>query len=287
MGISPGDLIRHIVTGAIVVAVAIVGLKAWNNYKLEKQIVSDLRDLAHPTTSFEAAYDEDAISSLFKSMALLYRTRTELKKEPSEILREVFHGSDDGALFGSMNSGSNASSDPQAAIIGKSLLRNYQHCRTLGIFSNSENLRHLAEGKTPIITTGPDANTKAAIRFIINPAVSPGIEKIIPNMIISPPAEEEVDKPTDIQISRAKELVRALYDARVIERDTGDRLNQYYESFNAASEPAAAPDQQTTPAPHSDPAEEPQLTLPEDPKPEEETADPEVCPFDQPLPDNG
>ena len=287
MGISPGDLIRHIVTGAIVVAVAIVGLKAWNNYKLEKQIVSDLRDLAHPTTSFEAAYDEDAISSLFKSMALLYRTRTELKKEPSEILREVFHGSDDGALFGSMNSGSNASSDPQAAIIGKSLLRNYQHCRTLGIFSNSENLRHLAEGKTPIITTGPDANTKAAIRFIINPAVSPGIEKIIPNMIISPPAEEEVDKPTDIQISRAKELVRALYDARVIERDTGDRLNQYYESFNAASEPAAAPDQQTTPAPHSDPAEEPQPTLPEDPNPEEETADPEVCPFDQPLPDNG
>ena len=70
MGISPGDLIRHIVTGVIVVAIAVVGLKAWNKHKLEKQIVSELRDLAHPTTSFESAYEADATSSLFKSMAM-------------------------------------------------------------------------------------------------------------------------------------------------------------------------------------------------------------------------
>ena len=186
MGISPGDLIRHIVTGVIVVAIAVVGLKAWNKHKLEKQIVSELRDLANPTTSFESAYEADATSSLFKSMALLHRTKADLNKEPNEILREVFHGSDEGALFGKMESGSNASADPQAEVIGKGLLRNYQHCRTLGIFSDSENLRILMAGQTPIIKKGPDSNSKAAIRFILNPSVSPGAERIIPNMIISP-----------------------------------------------------------------------------------------------------
>ena len=138
MGISPGDLIRHIVIGVIVVALAIVGLKVWNKHKLEKQIVSELRDLAHPTTSFESAYEADATSSLFKSMALLHKTKDKLNKEPNEILREVFHGSDDGALFGKMESGSNASPDPQAGVIGKGLLRNYQHCRTLGIFPTAK-----------------------------------------------------------------------------------------------------------------------------------------------------
>ena len=281
MGISPGDLIRHAVTGVVVVAVAIVGLKAWSKHKLEKQIISELRDLAHPTTSFEAAYDEDAISSLFKSMALLNQTRVGLKKEPGEILREVFHGSDDGALFGKAESGSNASVDPQAEVIGKGLLRNYHHCLLLGIFSDSENIQNLAKGKTPIITSGPDSNSKATIRFIIDPAVSPGVEGIIPNMIISPPNVDEGSTPSDMKISQAKELVRALYDARVIDRDTGDRLNQHYESFSSNPEPASVPESSESPV------EEPRVTPPEDTAPEEETPDPEVCPFDQPLPDEG
>lgn len=283
MGISPGDLIRHVVTGAVVVAIAIVALKAWNKHKMEKQIVSDLRDLAHPTTSFEAAYDAEATSSLFKSMALLHKIKAELNKEPNEILREVFHGDDEGALFGEMESGSNASSDPQAELIGKGLLRNYQHCRTLGIFSDSENLRNLMAGKTPIIKSGPDSNSKATIRFIIDPSVSPGSERIIPNMIISPPDRGEGGKPTDMQISQAKEFVRALYDARVIERDTGERLNQHYESFNSAAGTRAVPESEAPPEALEEPEPAPQPAPPV----EESPVDPEVCPFDQPLPDNG
>ena len=287
MGVSPGDLIRHVVTGAVVVAIAIVGLKAWNKHKMEKQIVSELRDLAHPTTSFEAAYDAEATSSLFKSMELLHKIKAELNKEPNEILREVFHGDDEGALFGEMESGSNASPDPQAELIGKGLLRNYQHCRTLGIFSNSENLRNLKAGKTPIITSGPDSNSKATIRYIIDPSVSPGAERIIPNMIISTPDRGEGSKPTDMQISQAKEFVRALYDARVIERDTGDRLNQHYESFNSTAGTVSVPESEAPPETLEEPDPAPQPAPPIEESPEENPADPEVCPFDQPLPDNG
>ena len=106
-------------------------------------------------------------------------------------------------------------------------------------------------------------------------------------MIISPPNLGESDNPTDMQISQAKELVRALYDARVIERDTGDRLNQYYESFNSSSKPVAVPEA-GAPAESSENSDTNSQPLsPTDQSSEEESAAPEACPFDQPLPDNG
>ena len=90
-----------------------------------------------------------------------------------------------------------------------------------------------------------------------------------------------------MQISQAKELVRALYDARIIERDTGDRLNQYYESFNSSSEPVVIPEA-VAPAESSENSDASSQRLsPADHSSEEEPAAPEACPFDQPLPDNG
>ena len=106
-------------------------------------------------------------------------------------------------------------------------------------------------------------------------------------MIISPPNLGESDNPTVMQISQAKELVRALYDARVIERDTGDRLNQYYESFNSSSKPVAVPEA-GAPAESSENSDTNSQPLsPADQSSEEESAAPEACPFDQPLPDDG
>ena len=86
MAISVGDLIRHIVIGIIVLILLIFGLKVWNKHKLEKQIIRELRDLAHPTTSFEANHTDDATSALFQSMELLHRAKVELDKEPAAIL---------------------------------------------------------------------------------------------------------------------------------------------------------------------------------------------------------
>ena len=174
MDISVGDLIRYIVTGAIVLVLATFGMKVWNKQKLEKQIIRELRDLAHPTTSFESLYPDDGRRALFKSMGLLHKIRAELDKEPVEILKEVFHGDDDGALFGKAQTGRNAYIDPQEVIISKGLLRNYQYCRTLGLFSDGENRKALAEGEAPSIATGSSSGAKATIRYIIDPEVSPG-----------------------------------------------------------------------------------------------------------------
>ena len=280
MSISTGDLIRHIITGVVVLIIAIFGLKVWNKIKLEKQIVSELRHLAHPTTSFESNYTEDAESALFKSVALLHRAKTDLKKEPMEILKKVFHGSDDGALFGKAETGRNASSDPREEVIRKGLLRNYQHCRTLGLLSDAEGRRSLSEGTPPLITKGPSSNSRVTIRYIIAPEVSPGVEKLIPNMIISPPDLEERQKPTDLEITQAKELVRDLYNASLIERETGDRLREHYEQINNPIETPPAQE------PVEEPPAEPEPESTPDPNSTETPTEEESCPFDEPLPDN-
>jgi len=277
MDISVGDLIRYIVTGAIVLVLATFGMKVWNKQKLEKQIIRELRDLAHPTTSFESLYPDDGRRALFKSMGLLHKIRAELDKEPVEILKEVFHGDDDGALFGKAQTGRNAYIDPQEVIISKGLLRNYQYCRALGLFSDGENRKALAEGEAPSITTDPSSGAKATIRYIIDPEVSPGVENLIPNMIISPPDFEVREKPTDFEIMQAQELIRDLYSSRLIEREAEDRLRQHYEQFNNPPEPGSTPEPEAPPEPRPEPEDKPVS------KPEEE----DVCPFDQPLPDNG
>ncbi len=276
MAISVGDLIRYLVTGTIVLVLATFGLKVWNKQKLEKQIIKELRDLAHPATSFEAIYADDGKRALFKSMGLLHKARAELDKEPVEILKEVFHGDDDGALFGKAQTGRNAYVDPREKIISKGLLRNYQHCRALGLFSDGENRKALAEGEAPSIATGSSSGAKATIRHIIDPEVSPGVENLIPNMIISPPDFEVREKPTDFEIMQAKELIRDLYSARLIEREAEDRLRQHYEQFNNPPEPESSPEPEKTPEPDPEPEDKPVK------KPEEE----DICPFDQSLPDS-
>ncbi len=280
MSISTGDLIRHIITGAVVLIIAILGLKAWNKIKLEKQIVGELRHLADPTTSFESHSAEDAESALFKSIALLHQAEAELGKEPVEILKKVFHGNDDGALFGKAETGRNASPDPREEVIRKGLLRNYQHCRTLGILSDGESRRALKEGTRPLVTKGPSSNSRVIIRYIIAPEISPGVEKLVPNMIISPSDLEEREQPTDLEITQAKELVRDLYNASLIEREAGDRLREHYEQINNPVEPP----------PSQEPVEEqpaqPEPEATPDPDSADEPEEVESCPFDQPLPDN-
>ncbi len=280
MTISVGDLIRHIVTGTVVLILLIFGLKVWNKHKLEKQIVRELRDQAHPATSFEAIYTDDARRALFKSMELLHKAKVELDREPAEVLKKVFHGDDDGALFGQAQTGRNAYADPMEEIIRKGLLRNYQHCRSLGLFSNGENRSALADGKAPFIANGPSSGAKAAVRYIIDPRVSPGVENLIPNMVISPPDLEKREKPTDLEITQAKELIGDLYSARLIEREAEGRLRKHYEQFNNPPEPE--------PEPATEPEEEPQPEPEPEPEdqPAKKSAEEDDCPFDQPLPDS-
>ena len=274
-----GDLVRYIVIALVLLVLGTFGLKVWNKQKLQDRIVKDLRSLTNQTASFEARNSTVARSALFRTMGLLHEAKKELDIEPAEVLTEVFHGDDEGALFGRKETGPNAYSDPKADIIRKGLLRNYTHCTNLGLFSDSENLKMLAEGKPPSISNGEAAGANAVVGYIVEPEIAAGIESIIPNMVISSPAarNEQDAPPTEFEITRAKELIRDLYRARLIDRDAEDRLSLHYERFNAPPDPAPpsepAPEGPETPGPEPEPGPEAKQ-----PPPVEDD-----CPFDTPL----
>lgn len=275
---SIGDLVRYIVVGAIVLALGVFGMKIWKKQKLEKTIVKELRTLANPTASFEQAFAEQAEAALLKSMAYLYEADSKLGKNPTEILLEVFHGSDNGALFGKVPEGRETYGDPKAELIRDGLLRNYQHCITLGLFKETESLQALQEGKAPRISSGPASGGNATISHIIDPDASAGMEKLIPNMVISPPNHSH-DKPTDTEIRLAKELASDLFGARLIERDAEERILNHYDQFNAPP-----PEPEPEPEPQPEPEPEPKPTRDRD-KPKE---DEDECPFGEgELPSTG
>jgi len=278
-----GDLVRHIVIAVILLVLAAFGLKTWNKQKLETRIVRDLRSLTNPTASFEARTNDVARSALFRTMGLLHEAKSKLDMEPAEILSEAFHGDDEGALFGPKETGRESSSDPKAQIIGEGLLRNYTHCTNLGLFSDGANLMSLGNGEPATITKGASSGENAVISYIVDPGIASGIENIVPNMVISSPGTSEADDeiPNEFDITSAKNLIGALYRARLIDRDAEDRLTLHYERFGSPTGPepqkTSANDvpEDSGPNPEPQPDSNPQA---KPPAPEEED-----CPFDTPL----
>jgi hypothetical protein len=271
---SVSDLLRYLFMAAVALVILIVGMKLWGRQKTDRLVVRELRVLASETSSFEQITPEDAQAALFKSMFFLHLADSKLKKEPGEVLQKVFHGKGNGALFPTLEMGQTYT-DPRETLIREGLLRNYQHCRTLGIFEESDGLNALEEGKIPKIFNGPATGSLVVIRHIINKEVSPGIEKLIPNMVISPPAQEgeEDGMPTDLEITQAKSLTSLLSGARLIEREAQDRIVEHYERASAPPEPEPEPEPVNIPEP--DP-----VSIPK-PAP-----DGEEDPFGKPLPQN-
>ena len=278
-----GDLVRYIVITFVVLVVGIVCLKFWNKQKLEASIVRDLRSLTNPTASFEAPTTDLATSALFRTMGLLHEAKSKLGMEPAETLSEAFHGNDEGALFGQRETGRDPSDDPRAQIIREGLLRNYTLCSQLGLFSDGTNLESLEKGEAPTITTGESAGANAVIHYIVDPGTAAGIENIVPNMVISSPrAGKNGDAvPNEFDITSAKNLIGALYRARLIDRDAEDRLSLHYERFSHSPTPPtpgkSPPGDTESPDTILEPATgaEPKIKAP--------CPEANECPFDTPL----
>ncbi|NNC87354.1 MAG: hypothetical protein HKN82_02710, partial [Akkermansiaceae bacterium] len=130
---------------------------------------------------------------------------------------------------------------PRERLIRSAFLRNYDNCKRLDVFSDTISRKALAEGQAPQIGAGPDAGESVRIRYIIDPAASPGAEKIIPNLVISPPGLRD-GKTDEFGIAQAKNLAAALSQAGLIEHPARDRIIAHYE--RVASEPdPAVPDE--------------------------------------------
>ena len=235
---SVGDVLRYAVIAILVFILLLFGMKMWGKQKAEKEITRELQSLASTTSSFGQFYEADAKKSLFLSISRLHRAEKSLGITPRKLLNKVFNAKKKtGGVSDDSDRSTRRRVDPGESLIRTALLRNYENSKRLGLFDSSLSIEALARGEAPQIQTGPAAGKIVRIGFIIDPKVSPGIEKIIPNLIIGPPVPLD-QVPTEFEIARAKRLASSLYNANLLEIKARDRIVEYYEKIATPPAPA-------------------------------------------------
>jgi hypothetical protein len=193
---------RYIITRTLfLLAVLFAILSAFNFVKKKQRqtaIIAELKSISSDSSFFKQFYPEDP---------------PEKAIDRGLGIEEVFFDSNTDPY------------EPTARekIIRSSLGSNYENFLKLGYKADFHTLESMKSGVLPILPVGPMAGKKPVIANLIDPAVSPGIDKVIANLEIRPPqAESRV--PSDIEIAAAKQLARDLADAKIIEEPVRDRI---------------------------------------------------------------
>jgi hypothetical protein len=213
---------RYILTRAIFLIAAIFAILSGFNFVKKKQrqtaIIAELKSISSDSSFFKQFYPVDAQKALVRAVALIAEAN-QLGIPPEKAIdrglgiEEVFFDSNTNPY----------EPTPREKIIRSSLGSNYENFLKLGFKADFHTLGAMREGKLPVLPDGPLAGKNPMIANLIDPSISPGIDKVIANLEIRPP-QTEAHVPTDIEIAAAKQLARDLADAKIIEEPARDRI---------------------------------------------------------------
>lgn len=216
--------IRYILTraGAVILAIvmALYALGYMKKRNRQAALVAELKSLSSDSSFFHQFYAEDARKSLIRAVGVIAEANN-LGLEPDKAINrglgmeEKYFAIDE---------------DKEAPPLRESLVRatlraNYENFRKLGYEADFHTLEMMRDGELPPVRTGPQAGTKAEVGTIIDPALSPGIDKVMANLEIRPPREKGVPM-SDVEIAAAKQLAANLALAGVIEEAAGRRIGE-------------------------------------------------------------
>ncbi len=213
---------RYIITRAIfLIALLIVVLyvvRFAKRKQREGDIIAELKSITSDSSFFQQFYATDAQKSLVRAIALMAEAN-QLGLSPDEAI--------DGGL-GIKRKYFTTDEDKQEPptrdkIIRDSLRSNYENFIKLGYTADFHTLQGMKNGELPAIPKGPQSGQKPEIGPIIDPALSPGMERVIANLELRP-ARTEKSKPSDVEIAAAKQLARDLDEAGIIEESARDRI---------------------------------------------------------------
>ncbi|MES2660655.1 MAG: hypothetical protein V4689_18665 [Verrucomicrobiota bacterium] len=213
---------RYILTRAAFFILALVAALYGMRYvkKLQRQsaIVAELRSIASDSSFFQQFYAEDARKSLIRAVGLIAEANT--LGTPPEIVIKKCQGVDT-KLFAS----DEERDEPplKVQIVTHSLRSNYENFLKLGYKPDVQTLAEMKTGTLPPIPSGPQSGKRPVVATLINASASPGIEKVLANLEIRPPQEEN-HVPTDIEIAAAKRLASDLAEAKIIEEPVRDKI---------------------------------------------------------------
>jgi hypothetical protein len=201
---------------AIVVALYVMGyVKKKNKHSA---LVSELKSLSSDSSFYGQFYAEGAQKSLIKAVGIIAEAN-KLGLAPEEAINRGLGIEEKYFLL---------DEDEVALPVRESLIRNtlranYENFRKLGYDADYHTLQILKEGKLPPVRTGPQAGSKAEVGSIIDPVLSPGLDKVMANLEIRPPREKG-RKMSDVEIATAKQLAKDLSSAGIIEKSAEKRI---------------------------------------------------------------
>ncbi len=234
------EYIKQGVLITITLALCLFGIKTCRKFQAERKIIIELSSHASESAAYEQFYQENAQENLLKAMFYIH-SGVKMSNTPAELLAEVM-AADKKEWFSSEKPNK---LPIRKALIHDTLLSNYDHCLKLGLFENQLNLKALSKGELPTIVNGPNQGEEALILNIIPPAALPGAEKLLPNMIISPPLTKEeeakISTPTEFELARAKRLAQQLTTADLIAQEAYRKVIDYYQQSSTAEDQKKAP----------------------------------------------
>ena len=201
---------------AIVVALYVMGyVKKKNKHSA---LVSELKSLSSDSSFFGQFYAEDAQKALIKAVGLIAEAN-KLGLAPEEAINRGLGIEEKYFLLDE----DNEAPPLKETLIRNTLRANYENFRKLGYDADYHTLEMLKEGKLPPVRTGPQAGSKAEVGTIIDPVLSPGLDKVMANLEIRPPREKG-RKMSDVEIATAKQLAQDLSSAGIIEESARKRI---------------------------------------------------------------
>jgi hypothetical protein len=215
---SPAYLLTRsaYVVGLLVVVLLVSGFI--RKIRRQSAIFAQLESITSDSSFYHQFYAADARKSLIRAIALIAEADT-IGVTPEQAINRAMGIRHE--FFA--NEASRQELTVRQKIISNCLRGNYENFVKLGYLADSRTLAEMRNGELPPIPTGPHAGRKPVIATLIDPAISPGLDRVIPNLAIRPPPDEGA-KPTDFEIAASKQLARDLADAGFIEGQVSERI---------------------------------------------------------------
>ncbi len=211
------DILRHTLVALILLTLALVGFKQYKRYSDKQRLVAGMRTDISDASFYRSLSAEETRRTFLRSIARIERA-AKLGLEPPVFFDIVFDRKDHNKLA----LGDDTGYPTREKLVRTSLQRAHQHARQLGLLDRPEHLYDLEAGEIPPIESKPVIGT------LIDPALSPGLEKVVPNLELRAAPRGPDHKPTDLETAAARELIRDLSDANLIEAGAAQRLLEHY-----------------------------------------------------------
>jgi len=224
---STSDILRYAILLIIILIIGLFTMSLLRKRREHKALVDDMRSVISESSYYQQFYAADARRTLLRAMHLLHQAE-QGGQNPSNFLNEVLGVSDGSWLDRTDSEGRPASR--AANLAEETLLTNYEHCRKLGLLDDNDALKDIAKGELPEISTGPASGERAEITTVIDPNLSPGIEKVVANLTIGPP-RDKAQALGDVEIAAARRLARDLEHAGIIDSSALNRILARYDEL--------------------------------------------------------